>query len=901
MTLRRRDVLVVALVGLTSGCDRNDRATHTDVGRPVGDTERALRPVLAREALSARILGAAPDQQRSLLASLTQLAPRAASEGLIRVATARADPPDSYRAPETPAADLRAFDGLVDPPTNDTLLRRLTEEALRHGPEAGRAYLAFQGLDSADLANVARNTAAAYLRGAPDGVGDLLRLQGLAPDLASGAIARAISPTAEAMVAATLRDRAELPPAVSNALVAAMAKGEKLSQDYAQAVRSGTQTYAAAAQDFARKYSEARSAAAIGGFILGDLLGDHSGAARLQRSVQVAEIAFQTYLAFATGGLSALSGTATVLSAAGALKGVFGGGGDEVMGQVMAAIEVLRREMHERFDRLEALERQAIELLVGIDAKLDRVALDLSGLKTDLGQLSRYERRHDQQVLLAQLNRDLSTVRGVLASRGPVTDLQRHDALAPLVLYAKDQATNDAFLGDSQLAFSAIYKAGRADLAATQLAAATEALGIPHARVDANPVEWSRGASAYAEARKLIFAPRSDLEDLAHEVRDLGARVNSNLLAATESTALRTAAATLAKRADGLTGIVTAEVKALTFGRRLSAKASAGRHFDNPQQIPKLVLMRRGAHEPELDPLRWTYVVPPDDALKVATARGLISLKRTGAVTADPIYPGVSIERANLPRGVRRHAQYSLLGRDGQLLGQIRHWQIEFSFPQANYEVWEPLGWPEPQIESMLAAIAAQVHDTPALTNFCSNPAHLRTEATERFFQARAAAALVSALATWRQTGRQDDPRYAAALARVPRDVEELSVALTEALDGLNAGDIARLRWKSGAQQALVARLRAAAAPLEREDAARIKAGKAPELKTVRWTDLGELVRFADLVDMLVAGWADSARSGLEAQARGLGDARFSLLDRSIRKLSEAMASPAVETPTRRT
>ena len=340
---------------------------------------------------------------------------------------------------------------------------------------------------------------------------------GLAPDLASHL--------------AVATQRASAPP-VDEEMHRQMAS----VTDRLVALQAGIDAQQSAAARQARAYyldNEINGAISLGSVLIGEVGGDREAAARFNVIASQGYKATQLLQQFSAGEIGTLALTGGTVGAALAIANVLSGApsSEQQMQQAMAAIisavQTLRQEMHERFDRIERTQRDILNRLEDVlslvaSGRLEQLAR-LRTLREAIVGLRSYVESQDRQSVIDQfyLNRSnflaLAEAPSPSSSRlGTTVGVEHVNYLANYAARVAHQPAfthGEATIWNTPIVNDLVHSASRHDLLINIRPIISDRVGTSRQIGSvANPVEWLRAAREFAEAaayEKSALSPRS--------------------------------------------------------------------------------------------------------------------------------------------------------------------------------------------------------------------------------------------------------------------------------------------------------------------------------------------------------------------------------------------------------
>jgi hypothetical protein len=658
--------------------------------------------------------------------------------------------------------------------------------------------------------------------------------------------------------------------------------------------------------------NDVQSVAAIGAFVIGEVFGDKETAKKINAGAQLASVALQVGLMFSTGGLSAIACAGGIASSLGPLFGGEQSNSAAVQGmlsQISGQIETLRQEMHERFDRVEHLEQEALGMLrqIAEDIRTGNTAIldNIGNLRSELSQLNTYIKDSDRAKIFAAFN-DLRFQAELAQEQHNISAASV--AMGLLLNYALDvpkQTTfsNAEFTGP--VLSGALKDSPRTDFCVGLLPRCANLLKVTSTgATPPNPVEWARGTNAYLETQ-VHFPELRDVvavQTLARKARQTGTDIRKYFRANMTAEQLKTAVGEYMRCASQVADKV-AEL--------IQSKAP-----DDPRG-PRIgpYFFPSGFSEDELTVERATV----ETGVKYVTG-GLTTntnyadLKILNVSHAEPLQWALETKRLRLehvntidltwhsfPAGgvggsVGKLLRYRVTKKDGTAVRNIE--QLRYDWPVSWHGAQVPFrpilpkvgkfdAWMvgnKDDIAEFWREIAPELEETSAIKAWLGDAVAdpFKTIRTDTNYDEIAAALITwTSVFTWGVTDQLDDPGNGTMAAMIPRSIAEIRQFLETLAEGVFQRDKKLLpnvmpqvdgdaRWDLN-------RLLA-------ERSSNVSLGSA----SVKWSELNpqRQVEFRELATEMIRNWIGQAWEQADAISRHVDpNAGIPLVDRTLAKM----------------
>ncbi|UPJ80537.1 hypothetical protein IVB16_00405 [Bradyrhizobium sp. 183] len=298
--------------------------------------------------------------------------------------------------------------------------------------------------------------------------------------------------------------------------------------------------------------ADINAAASFAEFVLSDYLKDSKGARDVARGMQVANLAVTIGLAVSTGGVGCLAMAGSLASGIGALNSGASADNSGLTRAMFVAlsdqIDALRQDMDFRFNRLETIEIEALGLLKQISLDLRDLKITvtdkMTSIQENLVQIEQYLKESDRKEILDRFNSQIQKCRGVLEDPGAFDQQYKKDLLLSLLNHAIDASGHPSLTSAASARPSSVIKnAERTDLLVGQLTSCAQLLGLnASAQTKRNPIEWARGAQAFAESSPVFSIESKVISDRAREAWEAGKSMRDELVRLSSRNSIEVAA-----------------------------------------------------------------------------------------------------------------------------------------------------------------------------------------------------------------------------------------------------------------------------------------------------------------------------------------------------------------------
>lgn len=582
-------------------------------------------------------------------------------------------------------------------------------------------------------------------------------------------------------------------------------------KEVAGAIQRRQQTYNRARTAMHATISDVNSVAAIGSFVLGNVLHDPVRARQFATGMQVATLAFNLALAVGTGGISCLAATAGLVSGLGSLNGSNSQGSSalqEMFSQLSAQVQELRLEMHSRFDRLEAMELESLSLLNEISHAIQHTTFiltdRLSEVQDSILQFEHSFKVGDRKRALNQFSEKIQQAKG--AKEDPTTPFHyKRDILSGFLNHAIDAASDWAFVSDRAVPISAaVQKAERLDLAIAQLGKAARLLGIEAAvDFDHNPIEWARGTQAYIEGHASIDVESESLNERAKEAWNIGRALRTNLSNLCSDTNIRKAIRSFNEAATALrdhvvnsaaTGIVVGHPPRVGNPPRASLESTSYGISDyeshGSTSVTHYLYQRKDNPAMFFEEWLCLPVAGRMDPIRLAQKAGVISLSEQTPQAL--MVHGLFGQNAEFSTDIGHQRQVIILNRNNKQIGRVAvlnidliktNWTVNAAhFPQTRLKLQvydfspkqgEPATSYREKISSLWSAIYKEFDDGDEIWKWVDGLS-VTTPQLSKYNDIAASFALYMAFVNWRITDQLDDPWRSGISSQMLRGIDDL-------------------------------------------------------------------------------------------------------------------------------
>jgi hypothetical protein len=641
-----------------------------------------------------------------------------------------------------------------------------------------------------------------------------------------------------------------------------------------------------AASKLAGAKRDLNAISAIGSFVF-------SSNPNLQRafstSMQLADMALGVGLALSTGGLGSLAVAGMLFNGLSAFGSAFGATPKDniavaaAIQQLSLQIESIRIEMHNRFNRVDDLQRQTIALLGQVldEVKTSRAIIvdNLEKLQTQVKEVERIVvggRRH-------QIVSDfISSVRTAQVTRNEV-GFRLDNYLVEFINYSQLKSNSPVLVSDDGQRLSAIASGvDTIDFMMLAVVKAGNVLGLKSVpQFSNNLVEWSRGVQAYLELQSTSPSNNRDLAKLADEVFADGFRIRESVASYCSHENIALATDKFVAECQRIRGTLIEKCKRIYPERPVAVgRVPHGRvrpaSRDDLMDSKKFKYLTRFSDR--TDNYDWTIVVVDGDPLEQALERRSLRLDPLGhnpfvvsgrdsvrSYVAARWQPGRTY-KFSLKN--RRNVEVGLLDRI-RIDGQPRQW---LGVPN-EVHVYDVRNDGADDLQAVLELARNSMDDGEAIRSW------LRSVNDEQFDNMAGAYALFMTFVAWRITNKPEIPMHSAIASQMPRSMDDIKKMLEALTESVNTGNVKLALSDSevGQLDSATRRLRDKVMP----------SGQTTEWRVERWADFGILISFPSLVDAVMGAWIDTTKafsrqssSQLPAPEVGIG-----VVDRTLLKV----------------
>ncbi|MGO7585938.1 hypothetical protein ACC689_29050 [Rhizobium ruizarguesonis] len=661
--------------------------------------------------------------------------------------------------------------------------------------------------------------------------------------------------------------------------------------------------------------SDMKSVAAIGAFVVGEVFGDKETAEKINAGAQLASAALQIGLMFSTGGLSAIACAGGIASSLGPL---FVGGQSEsvavqgMLSKISDQIETLRKEMNARFDRVERLQREALDLLRTIqeDLREGNIAVigHLQSLKWEVTQLSHYLRNQAREDKLHEFNNLCSDAQS--AKEHHNVD-NASNAMSHLLNYAIDIPRHQSFNYASFATIAgALEDSRRTDLCVGLLPRCKTILGLENPGITPpNPVEWARAVNAYLETQAHFpEVQEAGIQSRARSAWRMGMDIRKYFRDNITKVQLEDAVDKYVRCgelvADKVEQLIQAQWPFDQRGPRVG-----------PYLFPSLLNAKQLSVEEATSQAGVKYIIGG-----LRTDENYADLKILNIEDGDPLQWAVDTERIRLetidsrqltfnsaPAGgfggsVGSIIRFKVFNKKDERLNDISkviyNWTIVWTdigvqprflpiLPKiGSFEAW--LFGSQEKILNFWRAMAQDLDESAALNSWINNVVDPLEEIDESTNYNEVAAALMSlsSALTWRVTDQLDDPWNGAVATLIPRNLKEIRNLLSNLLQGVFERD--QILLPSTLPMVVLAE--AGGNPRLALDHlwSRRRDPESPGSAFAEWIEINPTfqVEFRILATTMIRNWVNQARLHPDTISRHIDkDVGIPLVDRTLSKM----------------
>ncbi|WP_024513464.1 hypothetical protein [Bradyrhizobium sp. ARR65] len=299
--------------------------------------------------------------------------------------------------------------------------------------------------------------------------------------------------------------------------------------------------YSSARQRVVTVTHDLHAVTTIGAFILGTALGDRAAEQEFTTGMQVASFGLNAGLMMSTGGVGCI---ALVAGLASGLQGMRGDGKQsdavkELASELAQQLLELRQEMLSRFDRLENLQIEALDILLEVSRDLRQLNLSLrqtlNKLQVQVAEFEHYIKVQYRQTSLDNFSAAVQNAKAAIQdANDPAYNAEKKNSLLFSFLnHAIDIAADVSFVSDSGASIAnTVRSCERLDLAISHMGRAAHLLKLKHVpNFDRNPIEWARGVQSYMELHSSLNFESPTVNDRAMEAWKIGRSMRDSFAA----------------------------------------------------------------------------------------------------------------------------------------------------------------------------------------------------------------------------------------------------------------------------------------------------------------------------------------------------------------------------------